>query len=140
MAGSINTPVANATLDFLFGAGVNALAPATYYLAAFTVAPTNAGGGTEVPSANGYARLALTNNATNFPAAASREKENGVDWEFAASSAAWASSAPIVAVALMDASSGGNMKAWCDAAPAQAITGAGQAPRILAGQFTITVP
>ena len=40
--------------------------PATYYLAAFSTTPTDQGG-TEL-SGNGYARVSITNNTTNFPA------------------------------------------------------------------------
>lgn len=40
-------------------------APATLYVALFTVAPGQDGtGGTEVPSTNAYARVAVTNNTT----------------------------------------------------------------------------
>lgn len=65
----------NGILDFELGSGT----PATLYLAAFTVAPTSAGGGTEC-SWTGYARLAITNNVTNFPAASARSKANGATW------------------------------------------------------------
>jgi hypothetical protein len=49
--------LANALVDLLFRA-VAYTWPATIYLAAYTVSPTNAGGGTEVPALD-YARVAL---------------------------------------------------------------------------------
>lgn len=45
-------------------------APATVHFAWFTALTGEAGGGTEA-TGGGYARVAVTNNATNFPAAAS---------------------------------------------------------------------
>lgn len=41
-------------------------APATVYVSAHTADPTDAGTGTEV-SGGSYARVAVTNNTTNFP-------------------------------------------------------------------------
>jgi hypothetical protein len=66
----------NLVLDQSLGA-VPYTPPTTWYLALYSVAPTKAGGGTEF-STFGYARKAITNNATNFPAAAGAPKANGV--------------------------------------------------------------
>lgn len=54
----------NKLLDHVFR-GTSFSAPATLYFALFTVAPTDAGGGTEV-SGGAYARVAKTANLTNF--------------------------------------------------------------------------
>lgn len=101
-----------AVLDYLFGAGANDLAPATYYLALFTAAPTDAGGGTEV-SGGSYVRKAVTNNATNFPAAALvgdlATKLLDVEQLFVTATANWGT---ITHFAVFDASSGGNMRGW----------------------------
>ena len=43
----------------------------------------------EPPEAAGYERLVITNNATNFPAAANGVKELAVDHAFAAPTAEW---------------------------------------------------
>jgi hypothetical protein len=64
----------NDALDSLFGSGT----PATWYVALYSAAPTKAGGGTEL-SGNGYARASVTNNGTNFPAAASGAQTTGAD-------------------------------------------------------------
>lgn len=85
MAGLKGQGVANATLDAWLGS--TTLGPATVYIALFTVAPTAAGGGTEV-SGGAYARVAVTNNATNFPAAAAQIKANGTAWDFGTASGA----------------------------------------------------
>lgn len=88
--------------------------PATLYLALFTVTPTDAGGGTEVTTGawTNYARLAITNNSTNFPNASGGSKSNGVELDHGI--AAIPGAAPsLVAAGLMDASSLGNLVKWC---------------------------
>ena len=109
MAGSFSDFIENELLDHLLGAATYT-APATVHLALFTVAPTDAGGGTEV-SGGSYARVAVTNNATNFPAAVGGAKSNGAQLDFAMASANWGT---IVAYAMFDAASAGNMLGWAD--------------------------
>lgn len=64
MAGSLSRYLKAALLEEAFGAAAFT-APATLYLALYTVAPTDNGGGTEVTGGS-YARKAVTNNTTNF--------------------------------------------------------------------------
>jgi len=73
----------NAALDSLFGSG----SPATVYLCFYSAAPTKAGGGTEITN---LARKAITNNSTNFPAAATSIKKLHVAQTTAAASGACA--------------------------------------------------
>ena len=68
MAGSFSNFLELEVLDHVFGAAVYT-APATLYIALYTVAPTDAAGGTEV-TGGAYARKDVANNATNFPAMA----------------------------------------------------------------------
>lgn len=84
MSGFIGDGSANETLDGWLG--TTALGPSTVYLALFTAAPSSAGGGTEV-SATGYARVAVTNNSTNFPAASGKTKVNGAVFDFGVAAA-----------------------------------------------------
>lgn len=58
------------------------------YVALFNVSPTDSTFGTEV-SGSGYARVAVTNNTTNFPAAASGQKSNGTLIAFPTATGAW---------------------------------------------------
>lgn len=96
---------ANDLLDALYGSG----SPATLYFALFTSAPAADGtGGTEA-SGGSYARAAVTNNATNFPAASGASKSNGTAITFATASAGWGSVTHIV---VFDAPSGGNRYDW----------------------------
>lgn len=101
MASGKSNALKNAVLDHVLG-GPDYVRKATLWLALYTVAPTSAGGGTEV-SGGSYARVAITNNATNFPASASGVKSNGVAFAFPQATADWAVGANfIVAAALHD--------------------------------------
>lgn len=79
MSGFMGDGSCDETLDAWLGS--TALGPSTVYLALFTAAPSSAGGGTEV-SAMGYARPAVANNSTNFPAASGKTKNNGTVVDF----------------------------------------------------------
>jgi hypothetical protein len=74
--------------------------PATIYVALYTVAPGVGGGGTEV-SGGGYGRQTVT-----FVAPINGQSSNVADILFPIAIAPWGT---VVAFALLDASSGGNM-------------------------------
>ncbi len=97
----------NALLDHQLG-GPDYVRPATVYFALFTVAPTDAGGGTEVTGGN-YSRSAVVNNATNFPAAAGGNKSNGTAIPFPTPSAGWGL---VTHFGIFDAPTGGNLLRW----------------------------
>lgn len=90
--------------DLLFG-DTEYTIPSNYYLALYTAAPSDTGGGTEV-SGGSYARVQVANNATNFPNAVGGLKKLATEAEFATASADWGT---VVAVALLDAPTGGNL-------------------------------
>lgn len=96
-----------ALLNHVYG-GPDYVRAATVYVALFTVAPTDAAGGTEV-SGGSYARAAVTNNAINFPAASGGSKSNAVAITMAVPSADWG---VCVAFGLFDALTAGNLLAW----------------------------
>ncbi len=129
MAEFISDYLANALLDQELGAQAWT-APVTAYIALFLVAPTGAGGGTEA-TLGGYARVAKTNNLTNFPAAASRAKSNGTLIDFGTASA---DVGVLVGAGIMDASTSGNLLrygafttpvTWSNGAPFSIAIGAG---------------
>jgi len=62
-------------LDHVLG-GADYVRPATVYISLHTADPGETGAN-EVASAKGYAREPVTNNATNWPAAAAGSKSNG---------------------------------------------------------------
>lgn len=116
MAGSLSDYLELALLDHVFGGG-NYTRPATLYIALFTVAPTDSGPGTEINTGvwTNYARPAVTNNSTNFPAASGTSpgaKTNGTAISFGTASIT-GTPPVVVGAAVMDASSAGNMLAWC---------------------------
>jgi hypothetical protein len=100
MAGFKGTGVCNATLDAWLGS--TTLGPSTVYIVLFTAAPTAGGGGTEL-SMTGYARVAVTNNSTNFPNAGSASKQNGALIDFGTLTG---SGATVIGAAVVKTSSG----------------------------------
>jgi len=84
--------------------------PAGVYLALYTAAPTDAGGGTELVVANGYAREQIT-----FGAYAGGTISNTGAVAFTAAGGNWGS---IVAVGIFDAATAGNLLAWDAITPA----------------------
>lgn len=87
--GYVSDNVANGLLDYLYGAGANGLAPATYYMALSLTTPSNTGANVTEPGTGAYARVALTNNVTNFPTAANRMKSNGAKISFPSATGTW---------------------------------------------------
>ena len=106
-AGSKSDYLENKVLDHVVGATAYT-APGTLYFALFTVAPSDTGGGTEVTGGS-YARVAMTNNTTNFPAATGGQKKNGTVITWPAATASWGT---CVAVGIYDAASAGNLLFW----------------------------
>lgn len=104
MAGSKSDYLENQILDHVLGGG-DYTRPATVYVALYTVAPTDAGGGVEV-SGGSYARAAVMNNATNWPAASGGQKSNGTAITFPVATASWGT---VIAWGILDAASGGNL-------------------------------
>lgn len=123
----------NKILDHILG-NTAFSAPATIYVALYTAAPNDAGGGTEV-SGNGYARKDVTNNTTNWPNASNGDKSNGTAIEFAAASGGnWGT---VTHFALFDAETAGNMLYYGALTVSKTINDGDQA-RFTAGSLTIT--
>lgn len=121
-------------LDHLFNPSAPFTSPANLYVALFTAAPNDAGGGTEV-SGNAYARVQVTNGTTTFTRSGSTIS-NIVAITFAAPSpSAWGT---VTHWGLLDASSGGNF--WGSAALAVSrATSVGVALSFAIGALTITL-
>lgn len=106
----------NKVLDHILG-GPDYTRPATVYIALFSGFSTliNWMSDTDVLTeiaGNGYARLAVANNSTNFPAASAGQKSNGTAFTFAvATGGSWSN---INAVAVFDALTGGNLLFWAN--------------------------
>lgn len=132
MAGSKSNDLENKILNHILG-GSDYTRPGTVYIALFTAAPTDSTSGTEV-SGGSYARVSVTNNATNWPAASGGSKSNGTTITFATATANWGT---VVAFAIMDASSGGNIMYWGDLTTSKAIDN-GDTASFAASAITIT--
>ena len=122
-------------LDHVFSATAYT-APVTHYIALYTVAPTDAGGGTEVPLTFAYARFAVTANLTNWPAAVAGAIANGTAFTFAtASGGSWGT---IVAMAILDAVTAGNFMCWAHLAVSKSVDD-GDTAEFAIGDIDITL-
>lgn len=94
--------------DSQFGGGATTWAPATWYLGLSTTLPNEDGSGFTEPVGGSYARVAITNNATNFPAAVTSSgtttKSNGIKFTFPNPTGTWGA---IVYYGFFTASTGG---------------------------------
>jgi hypothetical protein len=116
MAGGKSDYLELKILDYVLSAAAFT-SPATVYIALFTVTPSDSGGGTECTGGS-YARAAVTNNATNWPAAVAGSKSNGTAITFITATAGWGT---VVAFGIFDNSAGGNLIYWGPVSPSHAV-------------------
>jgi hypothetical protein len=129
MAGSLTNYGEGKVLAHLFG-GTTYAPVATWYIGLFSVAPTDSTAGTEL-TGGGYARGAVANNTTNFPAA--NPTVTGADVTLFTSSG----SHTAVAMGLFDAVTAGNLVAWSTITSTPIV--ALDVVRIVAGQLSISL-
>jgi hypothetical protein len=108
--GSKSDYLENALLDHVLGGG-DYTRPATVYIGLWTSALDDTSDGSTAGEVSGgsYARVAVTNNATNWPAAASGAKSNGTAITFPQASADWGT---VTHFAILDAATLGNILYW----------------------------
>lgn len=130
------TYLRNQVLDHIYGATAYT-APATHYLGLSTSTPALGGTGVTEPSGNNYSRVAITNNATKFPAASAGAKANGEEIAFPTPSGSWGTCTYWV---LYDASSGGNLLNFgaINGGTGKAI-GSGDSAKVAVGDLDITM-
>jgi hypothetical protein len=138
MAGSFGDYLEAKILDAVWGqTGLPAIG--TTYIALYTVIPTDANAsGTEVTGGS-YARVAFTNNTTNWPNASGTNpstKSNGVAITFPAPTANWGT---VVGLAVYDAATVGNELAWAPLTTALTINNGNPAPSFAIGALVITI-
>lgn len=114
-------------LDHVFG-GVNYTAPSTLYLALYTVAPTDTGGGTEV-SGGSYARQTVAFTVSGDTAS------NNAAVEFPTATGTWGT---VVAVGVFDALTSGNLLAYGNLTASKTIA-SGDVFRVPSGDLDITL-
>jgi hypothetical protein len=101
----------NRLLDYNFGStAYSGGLPTTYYFGLSTSTINFDGTGATEPVGNGYARVAFTNNKSNWGVASNGVLTNGVAITFPESSASWGT---ITYVAMWDANTSGNIW-WYD--------------------------
>lgn len=103
--------------------------PTAWFLALFTAAPSDSGGGTEV-SGSGYARQAIT-----FGAASGPTVSNTSTHTFTASGGAWGT---VTHYGIFSASSAGTLY-WHGALGTSRTVADGESLTVAAGAFTLTV-
>jgi len=129
MAGSFTDYLEDKILKHVF-TNTAYTSPTTIYIGLFTAAPTDTGGGTEV-SGSGYARKAGTFTVSGTGTLAT----NSAAIDFDAATSSWGT---IVAIAVFDASTSGNMLAWADLTTSKTIS-TGDVLRIPSGDLDITL-
>ena len=117
-------------LDHVFG-GTAYTAPATLYVALYTVAPDDTGGGTEVTGGS-YARQTATFTVSGTsPTTAT----NAAAIEYPTATANYGT---VTSVGILDASSGGNLLAYADLDTSKVVS-TGDVFRFDAGDLDITL-
>lgn len=117
----------NTVMNWAFTTGA-VTRPTAWYIALFTVAPGETGGGTEVTGGS-YARMAAGLTVSGSVAS------NAAAVEWAAATASWGT---VVAAAVFDALSGGNMLAYGTLTASKTIN-SGDIFRIPASQLSMTL-
>ncbi len=125
-----STATRNLVLDALLGAQAPSL-PATLWAAIYTVAPDEDGGGTEVTGGS-YARVSITNNLTNFPAAVAGLKSNATAIVFPAPTAIWGTA---LAWGLHDHATNDSLVLWGPLVDSTFIDNGDPAPQFGAGDL-----
>lgn len=117
----------NKVLDYVFSGG-SFSQPGTKYLALYTVAPTDSTTGTEV-TGGGYVRQTVTLTTSGS------DTTNSAAVEYPTATAGYGT---VVAVAVLDASSGGNMLAYASLTANKTIA-TGDVFRVPAGDLDISL-
>lgn len=129
MAGSFSDYLEDAVIDHILKTTTYTQAT-NLFVALFTAAPTDTGGGTEVTGGS-YARV--VNNS--WDAASGGTADNTSTVTFAAATSNWGT---VVAFALFDASAAGNMLLWADLTANKSIT-TGDTAVFSAGDIDVTL-
>lgn len=134
MAGTFGDYLENKLLDHVFGA-TSYSAPANLHFGLSSTDPLDDGSGKTEPSGGSYARVSMTNNATNFPAASGGSKSNGTAITFPTASASWGALGYFI---VMDQGSGGNYLGGGSLSASKTID-SGDTAQWAIGAFTISL-
>jgi hypothetical protein len=137
MAGTFSDFLENELLDHVFAAASYS-PPATHYIGLWTSALSDSSDSLSAGEVSGgsYARVAVTANATNWPAAAAGAIANGVQFNFPTATGSWGT---VTYGGIFDVASGaGNMLAWFDLTASKTI-GSGDDSNFAVGDIDITL-
>lgn len=134
----------NKLVDYLFR-GQAFTAPATLYIALFTAAPSDAGGGTEVTGGS-YARASVSSSLANWAGTQSvgsttastgtgGQTSNNATISFPAPTANWG---VVTHFAIFDAATAGNPLIWAALSTSKTVNNGDAAPVFNAGALTVT--
>ena len=126
MAGNLSNYLENKVLDHFLGTTAYTM-PTTVYIALYTAAPSDAGGGTEATGGS-YARQIST-----FSAASGGATSNATNVDFPSMPAS-----TIVAIGVHDALTAGNLLVWGTLSSNKALD-AGDTLRIATGDLDISI-
>ncbi|NMC61668.1 MAG: hypothetical protein GYA55_00725 [SAR324 cluster bacterium] len=114
--GAATNYLENKILDHILGNSAYS-APSKVYVGLAT-GVSEAGVVTGEPSSGSYARVEVTNNATNFPNAVDGSKSNGTAITFPEATGSWGT---LTHVFISDASSGGNVLLYSELTVSKAV-------------------
>jgi hypothetical protein len=117
-------------LDWLMTTG-SATRPTAWYIALYTAAPSDSGGGTEV-SGSGYSRQSATFSAASSPGGTT---SNSNTISFTASGGSWGT---VTHIGIFDNTTGGNL-IWHGGLTASKIVGDGDTLEFAIGNIDLTV-
>jgi hypothetical protein len=117
-------------LDWMMTTGT-VTRPTAWYVALYTAAPSDSGGGTEV-SGNNYSRKSVTFDAASSPGGTT---QNSNALEFTASGGSWGT---ITHIGIFDNSTGGNLL-WHGGLTASKVIGDGDTLEFAIGNIDLTV-
>jgi len=126
MAGNLSNYLEDKLIDHFLGT-TTFTKPSAVYVALYTVAPSDVGGGTEVTGGS-YARQTAT-----FTASSAGATSNSANVDFVTMPAA-----TVVAIGIHDASTGGNLLLW-GTLTTNKTTDAGDTLRIATGDLDISI-
>ena len=134
----------NKLIDHIFR-GTSFTAPTTLYVALFTAAPSDSGGGTEV-SGGSYARVSVTCNGTNWAntqasgtgvsSGTGGQTSNSSAIAFPAPTASWGT---VTHFGIFDASTGGNLLFQAALTASKTVNNGDPAPQFNAAALTVTL-
>jgi hypothetical protein len=130
MAGSLTNYAEAKILDHVVGK--TSFTMPSVWVALFTAAPSDAGGGTECTGGS-YARKST--DGADWAAASSGATSNAAAITFVTPTGSWGT---VTHFALMDAATAGNMLAWADLTTPQAV-GTGNTVSFAIGELDITL-